>query len=147
MKKTVLLISILMGLIILTGCGNNGDQSAEQEVTPQTSQQNETQAEETDQDVTIEQQILLQQEQEALFKDAISGDLDLSKCDKLTNENRKNICIKDIVTIIAINNEDPSICDKLTNEEDKEYCVTKIPTVIEPPPVIEDGPREPDPRD
>ncbi|MBN1494840.1 hypothetical protein JW911_03855, partial [Candidatus Peregrinibacteria bacterium] len=64
-----------------------------------------------------------------LLEKAVSGDLDSTKCEEIIDENLKNFCVKDIITTIAMNENNISKCNEIEITEDREYCINKVNTV------------------
>jgi len=121
MKKTLLVLFVILLGSLFVGC--NGEATNENNnVVPAQTVNEEMNSEDNNED------IVLQQKDTKLLQEAVSGDLDLSKCDGITDENLKNFCVKDIITTIAINKNDVSKCDQLKIQEDREYCRNKVPT-------------------
>lgn len=121
MKKFGLILIVLLAISLLSGCG-------EQEVVSEDQQPAVTEG-------NIDVESLLNVNENPTYDDsadlmkldeAVAGELDLGKCNSIEDEVLKAFCIKDIITTMAMNNDDASKCLELTTDEDKQYCLDKV---------------------
>lgn len=66
------------------------------------------------------------EEQELLHDLGSQESIDIKECEKFTIGIMKKTCIKDAITIEALNEQDEVICNKLEEEEDIEDCKKKV---------------------
>lgn len=119
MKKVFLLSVLIFTFLILPGCGNQENSNGT--ISQQEVNQNE-QIENNTSDYSDE----AEQKDKAALDKALSGDLNISDCNNISDINMKNFCIKDIITTQAIQNNDMTKCDSLSIDEDREYCRNKF---------------------
>lgn len=129
MKKTLPLLSIIIGLLIFTGCGNQEDKTADQQVDQQNikeiiSPTQNNSDEEALVEILNEEQI---QKEYEMYKDIIDQEeISLQDCDNFTDATIKKTCIDDAITTNALNNLDENICEQLANQIDVDDCKTKV---------------------
>ena len=116
MKKFALFTALVLSLTMLSGC--YGEEVGNVNDVAQTVPENTVQDQQVEENGSMDAQLL---------EEAVSGDLDLSKCDEITREDFRNFCIKDIITTMAVNELDVSFCDQLKIQEDVESCKIKVP--------------------
>lgn len=118
--KKVLLLSLL--IFSLSGCGTQSTEAPQnQDIQPSS----------TEEDVTLDQELQAQIQQQAEIKkqndeayEAISdGEITLAKCDNFADENSKNSCKDMFYFDLAMQQKDSSQCQNIKEETNKEVCL------------------------
>ena len=125
MKK---LSVLFLALFVFAGCGP-------QETPADTTQQEQvmpgmTQPEDNTEEISPEEvsNTVIKDIEKSQLDEALSKDPDLKNCDPITDAALKAVCVRNVVTDLAIEQNDPTVCEQIASREDADRCKTKVST-------------------
>ena len=119
MKKLFAAILITATLLLISGCGENNQQTAQQ-------QDQNTQQTNTINQVPVENQVDIPKEVESFDKLYTKENLSHDDCNTLKEQNLIDLCNSRVYTTEAVGKLDSNICEKITTNYEKSECKTRV---------------------
>ncbi len=127
MKKTLVFLGLLILVVAFSGCVQETATDTQPDTTQTVDQQvtDETTPEVTPSDESTGSDVVSEEEQNKL-NEALDKEPNLANCDSITDSNLKEVCVRNVVTDLAILNNDPTQCDRLSSDDDIGRCKEKV---------------------
>jgi len=132
MKKMMLILSAILAITVLGGCGSENTDVNKDVATNNGSQVNGSQVNGSQNSnlpvqVPSSEEVAKAEKQLQDYKDVInSSDRSVDDCNELTNDTYKDECLAKVYTKMAEEKVDDSVCNKISIKKLQDECVARV---------------------